>query len=82
MRNYFGSGKGQMMCFISNKLSFGCNIQMKRERRVVSEERELEYVSGRPEMFDQNQIEGERMFPRWSGRRFFGSIGQQEIQVI
>lgn len=72
MKNWFGSGKGRTMSLISNKLRFRCNAQMKRKRRVVSQERELEYVSGRTGMLDQNWIEGARMLPRWSDEGVFG----------
>lgn len=72
-----------MMSLISNKLGFRCNIQMKRERRVVGQETELEFVSGRTEMLDQNWTEEQGCFQDGLAKGFLGgSIGQQEIQII
>lgn len=44
VKNQFGSGKGQMS-LVSKKLTFRCNVQMKKEGGVMSQGRELEYVS-------------------------------------
>lgn len=71
-----------MRSLVPNMLTFRCNIQMKKEGRVVSWERELDYVNESTEMLDQNWREGARILPRRSGKGFFGSIGQQEIQII